>query len=61
MFLVQAQELANLGDKTNQMEGQATVVSDLKAAVELLKQENAGTLHFTSLMSYILLSVINSL
>lgn len=38
----QAQELASLGDKTNQVEGQVTVLVNLEAEVEELRRENAG-------------------
>lgn len=42
MVSAQALELMALGDKTSQMEGQVTVVLDLKAELEAVKKENEG-------------------
>lgn len=42
LIVAQAQELDGLGDRTSQVEGQLTVVVELKAEVDKLSDENTG-------------------
>lgn len=42
VLLAQAQELVGLGDRTSQVEGQLSVVVELKAEVDKLTDENTG-------------------